>query len=155
MPVPAAIMTTLRCAGGGLSLSRRKGPCSCTVELSGSLFGITTGKWKGTGDGGERAVLEETYQISFGSLAGGRGCEVNLCGSSSLCIKAEEPPGAWVNSGWSGWPGSSKPRLFAFAHCTASLVSCSACPGVHSLRAFYRPPYSYFRNQDTHVGEFL
>ena len=33
-PVPAAIMTTLRWAGGGISLSSRKGPFSCTAGLS-------------------------------------------------------------------------------------------------------------------------
>lgn len=33
-PVPAAIMTTLRWAGGGISLSCRKGPCSCTAGFS-------------------------------------------------------------------------------------------------------------------------
>lgn len=33
-PVPAAIMTTLRWPGGGISLSCRKGPCSCTAGLS-------------------------------------------------------------------------------------------------------------------------
>lgn len=33
-PVPAAIMTTLRWEGGGISLSCRNGPCSCTAGLS-------------------------------------------------------------------------------------------------------------------------
>lgn len=36
MPVPAAIMKTLRRAGGTLSLPFRKGPCSRTVAVSGS-----------------------------------------------------------------------------------------------------------------------
>lgn len=34
MPVPAAIITTFRWAGGGFSLSCRKGPCNCTAGLS-------------------------------------------------------------------------------------------------------------------------
>lgn len=34
-PVPAAMRTTFWCAGGGMSLSIKNGPCSCTAGLSG------------------------------------------------------------------------------------------------------------------------